>query len=151
MQLPDRRGISCDLCGMQYRDDFTYYSLDFRPVKFIDGRRPTINEILSQQVMTSLDACTKCMDDIKNIVMKNYAPTNVGVQCDLTGTRMTGSFTCAHCNVIEAKVSISKKRTTTYDRYVELYVKESALEDLKSKAEKVKKAASEWSTSAESK
>ena len=47
MQLKDRDGIACDICGTSYRTDFRYYSFDIRNIAVNNNLRPPISSILS--------------------------------------------------------------------------------------------------------
>lgn len=98
-------GIKCDLCGADHEQDFTYYSLDFKDVKVQDGRHVAAMKTLP--VSFSIDACVKCLKDLADAVGAHYAPTRDGVNCDLCGRQMRGSFSYHYCNISEATVRMS--------------------------------------------
>ena len=175
MQLSDKTGISCDSCGTSYRLDFTYYSLDFRQVDVVGNRRSDIDTIYNLPLSFSVDACEKCWAEMTIVIKKFYKPTTVGINCDLTGTKLTGNFSYFHCNVQKAVVKMSgqpyacdkcKAQTlkptevcacgnatfslvaemVVTDRYVELDVSEPAYRDIVNKAGQIRAIAGAWST-----
>lgn len=98
-------GVKCDLCGSEHEQDFTYYSLDFRDVKVQDGRHVTGMKQIP--VTFSLDACPKCVKLLADAVAAHYSPTRDGVNCDLCGTKMRGTFGYQYCSLTEAVVKMS--------------------------------------------
>lgn len=186
MQLKDRDGIACDQCGTTYKTDFLYYSFDFRLVPVQENRRPNIQQILNMQSTFSLDICVQCFEEIKQKVVENYSSImtanvkhrerrQVGVVCELTGVKQTGTFNYYHCNVVRVEVQMSgqpnvcvgcKKQTLdsdtpcscggtnfirlaatkTDDRHVEINLSEAAFRGMVDKAESMRKVAGEWQT-----
>lgn len=114
MQLSDRSGISCDLCGVNYRQDFTYYSFDFRPVTVVDNRRPSLDMIFSTTVSSSLDVCGACFKQITDTVithnksqMSDKRRQQIHVNCELTGNKLIGSYTYYYCCVATVHVQMA--------------------------------------------
>ena len=101
-------GIKCDLCKNILAGDFIYYSYDFKEVK--------VNENIiiprSQIVIFSLDVCLRCSERICTLVKTNYQPTIVGINCDICGCKLRGSFIYYYCDISEVKVSYSNSRLT---------------------------------------
>ena len=89
MQSHDRSGIVCDLCGSNHRLDFAYYSMDARQVTVRNNR---IVSDTGGPPVSSFDACTSCVELIKDAIRVNYRPTSSGVNCDLCDSRMRGDF-----------------------------------------------------------
>lgn len=176
MQLNDRSGISCDLCAIQYKTDFLYYSFDFILVD-----HPTSLElILSSDIVFSIDVCTNCFDTIKKSVIKNYKikmqkGNKVNV-CELTGEVMKQPEEYYYCVVSQVNVKISgqpnvcvKCKSKTFDndkvcikcegkdfikpalisadrRYVDIIISNKAYNNLRKQMESTRQAAGQWST-----
>lgn len=98
-------GIKCDLCGDEHETDFTYYSLDFKNIK-VEGKHYVTN-INSATIIFSADACQKCVSQLSELIQIHYTPTPVGVNCDLCGAKMRGSFDFMYCEISEAHVKLS--------------------------------------------
>lgn len=98
-------GIVCDQCGSSHDSDFIYYSLDFRHVKVTNNIYPT--GIGQSTVIFSLEACQKCLDKIGAVVKTRYAPTRIGINCDLCSNEYRGTFEFYYCTVQRAVVSMS--------------------------------------------
>jgi len=116
MQTNDKTGIGCDYCGTTYNIDFEYYSFDFFSYNSVDGRKPSIEQIIKSQAIFSLDICTSCFDKIGKVVIGNYSKNmskhrrmNVPAFCDWTGAQMSGTFDAYYCAVTKVKVSLSKQ------------------------------------------
>lgn len=114
MQLADKSGIKCDLCGKEYRHDFVYYSLDMKIVQVQNNRHPPGAHDLSvlDGPPVTLDACATCMLGMENATKANYKPTSTGVNCDLCGTQLRGSFSYYYCKVTKADVSMTGATAT---------------------------------------
>lgn len=110
MQISDRTGIACDHCGTQYKNDFTYYSWDLRPVTVNNGMRPQLSHIFHTHVIFSLDICTACFDKFKDDVIKHYMSgmdqrkRHAFTICELTGEKLTGTYDYYHIEVIRVNV-----------------------------------------------
>ena len=176
MQLKDRDGIACDICGTSYRTDFRYYSFDIRNIAVNDNLRPPIGSMLSSNVIFSLDVCEKCMGNVAEDVKKNYKAIKNAVCCDLTGKVLTGTFEFYFCQVVRADVKmtgqpnicvgcgahaavagepckdcgnkefIKPADTVVDDRYLDIYMCEKAYNEFVDKAMNVRKIAGQWST-----
>lgn len=114
MQLPERDGIACDLCGTTHRSDFSYYSFDMRPVTVTQNRRPSLDQIFHCQPVFSLDVCPACFTKVSDDIVKNYSKimspqrrTRIEVVCELSGKAMAGSYTYYHMNVTKVVVRIT--------------------------------------------
>jgi len=113
MQLKEKDGILCDLCGTVYKSDFSYFSWDFKQVEVIDNRRPSLNQLLRMQTVFSLDVCTLCWDKYKSKIIKNYATTMskvrkvpIGIVCDLSGVKLLGTFSYYYIEVTKVGVAM---------------------------------------------
>jgi len=111
MQLKDRDGIACDHCGTQYKNDFLYYSWDFRPVSVINGQRPPLNHIFRTQTCFSLDICTACFEKFKQQIIANYREgmdkKGLFTICELSGTKLTGTYNYYHIEVVRVNVRMT--------------------------------------------
>lgn len=105
MKLLNCVGIGCDRCGKPSRDEFTYYSFDFKLIEVITGRAKMAADSLP--VIYSLDCCALCMKEIGELAIKNYKSSIAAITCDLCGSSMSGTFSFYHCTVTEAKVSLA--------------------------------------------
>ncbi len=114
MQLIDRSGIACDLCGIQHKTDFSYYSFDYRSVQLMNNQRMPIDMILHNSITSSMDICPKCFEDIKTRVVSNYAKT-MGVKrvqqlvCEYTGKKITGTCEYYYCVVSKVDIKLSNQ------------------------------------------
>jgi len=117
MLLPTNDGVRCDRCGGTEKQDFTYYSYDFRELKVRITILPKPN--LRQPATFSLDICPKCMNEIGELIKKKYKPFPMtqdrrcpkGIFCDLTGTKISAGI-IYHCNIIKIDVHTSGMATT---------------------------------------
>jgi hypothetical protein len=111
MQLKDRDGIACDHCGTQYKNDFLYYSWDFRPVSVNSGQRPQLNHIFRTQISFSLDVCTSCFAKFKEQIVANYKSgmdqQGAFTICELTGTKLVGTYNYYHIEVTKVNVRMT--------------------------------------------
>lgn len=125
MQLADKSGIACDTCGMQYKQDFGYYSLDFKQVLVVNNRVPSLDMILGLKTAHSIDMCASCYDKMKEKIVFNYAAkmdkpkTNC---CELSNKPLFGNYTYYYCVVAEVIVKMTgqasvciKCKSTTLD------------------------------------
>ncbi len=153
MQLSDKSGIICDLCRTPFRDDFIYYSLDFRPVPISDNRKIPIDMIMQISVMLSIDACTMCFDKIKNDVIINYSVVRSKAHeavtiCELSGTSFTGNYTYHYVVVTRAAVNVVSKSMNTDQRHVEFNISDDVYREFVRKATDTAQAATianQWS------
>ena len=176
MQLKERDGIACDLCGTSYKTDFTYYSFDIRLLNVNNDMRPSLNSIFTHDVVFSLDVCEKCMDEMANTIKKKHKAMRKGICCDLTGKTMNGTFEYYHCQVTKALIKMTGQPNVCVncnyqtqdddklcpqcngdeflrpaavqsdDRYVDLDISEEAYKELVDKAINMRKIAGEWTT-----
>jgi len=176
MQLKERDGIACDLCGTSYKTDFTYYSFDIRLLNVNNDMRPPLNSIFTHDVVFSLDVCEKCMDEMANTIKKKHKAMRKGICCDLTGKTMNGTFEYYHCQVTKALIKMTGQPNVCVncnyqtqdddklcpqcngdeflrpaavqsdDRYVDLDISEEAYKELVDKAINMRKIAGEWTT-----
>lgn len=115
MLLDKKDGISCDICGAIYTNDFTYYSYDLRKTQVIDNTMNRIN--YKKHPDLSIDICQPCHTKFTDLIKKYYRPTpclpdrryNQGIYCELTGTHMKGTYSFYHVNVTNATVTMSHK------------------------------------------
>ena len=114
MQLTDKSGICCDICGMVYEADFTYYSFDFRYVSVIENRRQSIDSIIQSAIIFSIDICTNCFENTKNLIIKNYTKImgpkraqSSTIICDMTGQLLFGTYDYYYCVVAKIDVKLS--------------------------------------------
>jgi hypothetical protein len=114
MQLKERDGIACDLCGTTYKTEFTYFSWDFRQVQVNENIRPPVEQIFNMHIVFSLDVCTACWERFKPKIIKHYSAVMsstrrmpIGIICELSGKKMVGTFMYYHIAV--TKVSVSMK------------------------------------------
>lgn len=98
-------GVKCDLCGSDHAGDFTYCSLDVREVRAVANRNQAA--VASLPVMASLDACPKCVGELAESMRIHYAPTRVGVNCDVCPAQMRGDYTFYYVSVSSVKVEMS--------------------------------------------
>ena len=118
MLLPTNDGVRCDRCGSTERQDFTYYSYDFRELIVRETILPKPN--FRQAAIFSMDICTKCMGEIGELVKKKYKPFPImpdrrcpkGIHCDLTDTKIIRKGIIYHCHIIKISVHTSGMSTT---------------------------------------
>lgn len=98
-------GIKCDLCGVEHEGDFTYYSIDMKEVK-VQGNRP-VTGMKSIPVTFSMDGCADCVGKLTEAVRAHYSPTSEGVNCDLCGQKLRGSFSYWYSSLTQAIVRLT--------------------------------------------
>ena len=70
VQTNDMRGIQCDLCGAEYREQFTYFSGTLDKVD-VDGTRSKGEVAEVDKRFLDIDICEKCwLDHIKTKMME---------------------------------------------------------------------------------
>jgi ribosomal protein L32 len=175
MLLRDKTGIKCDLCGINYHTEFTYYSFDFRDVNIYGPSRPSLDMILKSPIGYSCDVCLSCFEGLKEKIIANNV-NRKSLRCDISGESLVSAKKYYYCVVSSAKVSMAKKlseckkcKQKTYDekicskcghngfvkmaditvdgRHVELTISQTAYDGLKSKALTVSH--SDWSSKSE--
>jgi ferredoxin len=65
----DRRGISCDLCGAEFRDTFDYYSAKIDKITVDASRQKTGVAEVDRRFM-DLDICDGCWEKTVEVVKK---------------------------------------------------------------------------------
>ena len=129
MQLAERDGIACDQCGMQCRQDFIYYSFDFRPVQVEANYKMSLDTILSGHPVFSADICPTCFDKLKTKIINQYSKimsaqrrTRIETYCELTGQTMVGTYIYYYVVVMKIDVKMTGQpsvclncKTTTFD------------------------------------
>jgi hypothetical protein len=90
-------GIVCDLCKIEVKSQFTYYSMDFRKVNVVN-HKPEIRSILLERIIKSIDCCENCGEEIKNRLIKNFKPTQ-SIYCELSGKDLNGTYVLYYCMV----------------------------------------------------
>lgn len=110
MQLESRDGIRCDNCGMESKQDFDYYSCDFRKVPVYNSSYIARSTVMRLPVAKSLDVCPMCWDRwAKAIVTNNRNISGKGVLCDLTGEVLHGDFVYYFCRVSSVSVRMKNQ------------------------------------------
>ena len=114
MQTSDRSGIACDHCGASYRNDFVYYSFDFRHITVTDGRMPGLDTLYHSQVVFSLDICTACFSTLSQHIIDNYKQVMSGTRrarpphiCELTGEKFGTNYSYYYCTATKVNVSMA--------------------------------------------
>lgn len=59
----DRRGIRCDFCGEEYRDEFDYYSLRIDKV-VVNSKIQKTGVVSVDRRMLDFDICEKCYQEM---------------------------------------------------------------------------------------
>ena len=160
---------------MIYRNDFVYYSFDFRCVSIYNNRKPPLNDIINSHIVFSSDICTSCFEPIKNNVLKHNSNSIKSIFCEMTGNRLVGNCECYYCVVSKISVKLSgqpfvclKCKSKTFeggrcpkcnntdfikmaqmnvdDRFVEIMMCYDAYKEFLSKSEIVRKTAGQWTT-----
>ena len=63
----DKRGIECDLCGAEYKENFIYYSGILDKVDVNAARATSITEV--DKRFLDIDMCQKCWQDMKERIL----------------------------------------------------------------------------------
>lgn len=176
MQLSSRDGIVCDYCGAVYTNDFTYYSFDFKSVSVISGRVPSLQSLLSESTVLSMDICPECFNTISNkIVQNNKKMSKNNRICEWSGQTLSGNYDLYYCVVTKADVRLSGQpnicskcghqtfedgpcskcnggdftrpaSVSSDQRHLEFQLSEESYIHFSEKIQNVRKIASEWST-----
>ena len=106
MLLPERDGILCDLCGIEYKSQFTYYSVEGQKIEVLSSRKT----ILPLGKELDLDTCEDCyekmLDRCRTALAKMPNP-GVTIGCELCGTILRGDF--SYIQLVFAKVDVDIK------------------------------------------
>lgn len=176
MQLPDKSGIACDMCGMSHSNDFTYYSMDCKQVSVYSGRLPSLESLLRLRTTHSLDICPACFSDMKeSLVAVNAKRANKPkvVFCELSGAVLSGNYEYYYCVVAEVSVRINNNgaicakckspsngkpckcgsidfirpaTVTPTYRYVEFGASHNAMQDMITKMNAIRTKNNQWTT-----
>ena len=67
----DKRGIECDTCGAEYRENFTYYSCTLDKIDVSAARSSSDNSGSDvEKRFLDLEICEKCWGDMKARMME---------------------------------------------------------------------------------
>lgn len=114
MQLNDKTGIACDLCSLQHKQDFSYYSFDYRLVEVFNNQRVALEQLLYYPITSSMDICPACFETIKAKIISNYqrlAPKKV-VYCEVSGEILKNNYIYYYCVVSKVEVKMSGQPNT---------------------------------------
>jgi hypothetical protein len=100
---------------MKYTQDFYYFSYDFRKVHVNSNYMAQLQ--YSTQTELALDVCEQCHGKFTELVKKQYKPSECmpgrnyhkGIHCDMTSTKMVGTYDFYHCVITKADVRMSHK------------------------------------------
>ena len=111
MQLQTNDGIRCDGCGMDVKEDFTYYSIDFRNGKSKYGQHLPLTDLQQTEIIDTFDYCSKCAEKIQDKVVeinKDMSGKKTGFRyCDLTNSDLAVPESYQYASVTKAKVKHS--------------------------------------------
>jgi hypothetical protein len=105
MQLDDKTGISCDLCGSAHREDFDYHSFDARKIVVYNNLKPSLNEMINSKVADSFDVCADCMEKLSFKIVANNTPPNNS--CEVSSKNFYGSYVFYYVVVSNVSVKMS--------------------------------------------
>lgn len=147
MLLSTKNGIVCDACGMGVIEKFTYYSFDLQEVIVKNSVVPALQNVTIP--IFSFDICQHCMENIKATIIKCYRPTRItpgrqcpqGIFCDLTGRHLSGDFTCynACVSIVAVDTNLTPAAKVMDPKYLELWISDTAFEQLKARAIELRK------------
>lgn len=124
MQLETKDGISCDICTMQYKLDFTYYSFDFK--KLPNSKQyPPLNQILNFKNSASIDVCAICFNSIKSRILNNYNPIKHMTYCEYTGNQLVDPYYCV-VTMVTVTNNQKKMRSVIDPRHLEFIISSSS-------------------------
>jgi hypothetical protein len=114
MQLPSKDGIRCDGCGMIFRDDFTYHSIDFKSAKTKYGQHLSLSELQYADIVGSYDYCSICTEKIFDQIVKingSASGRKTGLRyCDFTNSDlMQGSQLYYYASITQVNVKLAGK------------------------------------------
>lgn len=136
-------GIKCDLCGAEYRHQFTYYSYDFYDYRV--GLKPdSIQNTLSGKIILSVDVCEICHKTNCDLIIKNNAIIHKLVKCDLSGVVLAPNLIHKYCIVDEAVVNLTNKNISIDKRILDIVVSDTAYKSMVDKITNISKV-NEWS------
>ena len=102
MQIKNSIAISCDHCGSICKDNFIYYSFDFKEIDFKNNTPSSI--------LLSLDICDKCTEKYLASILNNNSKNNTNrLICEINGDPIISNY----YSVSIAKVKVSSERLRT--------------------------------------
>lgn len=143
MKTLDNSGIKCDLCGAEYKHQFTYYSYDFYDYRV--GPKPdSIQNTLSGKVILSIDVCEKCHKIHCDLIIKNNTVIKKLIKCDLSGVILTPNLIHKYCIVDEAIVNLTNKNISIDKRVLDIVISDTTYKSMIDKIANMNKV-NEWS------
>ena len=107
MKSRTSNGITCDKCGIDLSDNFTYFSHDLKKVSQTKMRLDYF-ALKHLAVTESYDLCTMCDNHIRDEVIKNHEVTNRlknDFHCDISGVPLNTLDNYYH--VVVSKVDVN--------------------------------------------
>lgn len=107
MFLKTKDGISCDVCGTIYKDNFAYYSFESTLIA-VDSKNLAVQQ---HHKDLDLDVCEKCYLNAESKVKKNISKVVVPntIKCDFCPTILKGSFNYHRMLIHRVLVDSSQK------------------------------------------
>ena len=151
MQLPTKDGIKCDGCGLQFNEDFTYYSIDFRSAKSKFGQHLSLRDLDSSPMVDTFDYCSLCYEKLQEKIVEINQKTSQKTgsrYCDLSGqdlmllknyyyATVTGAtvkqtgvpFTCEQCGLqAHSPTTVCKCGSVKYVRKADVHTDKKLIE-----------------------
>ena len=97
-------GINCDFCGDEVKNDFIYYSFDFKPMQ----KNIVWHE--GKDVVLSADLCERCMELFRQRLLSVAGTTvQTATRCDVSGCDCAADSLFYKCHITKVSVDISSQ------------------------------------------
>jgi len=115
-KLTSNDGISCDLCNLQFKNEFVYYNYDLVKTYIVNKFQPSIFNIQRKPEL-QVDVCSNCNSLFTDRVVKNNINKTKMAFCELTGILLDDGPAYV-VFVSEINVNIYKKSVKTDYNYL---------------------------------
>jgi hypothetical protein len=158
MRLPTNDGIACDKCSLQCRNDFTYYSLEFRQATVHQNHRPALDSVLCTRPILEADFCPLCFGKISNTVIEINSSKIIlpvrraipGIICELSGKAVQGTYKYMYVTAAQIEVrnaSGNKPQIRSTERLLEFVICEDIYQQQFAElVQKTQPKVNQWST-----
>ena len=112
-KLKSNDGISCDVCGMQFKSCFTYFNYDFVKILISGSMIPSVFGI-TKNIEFQRDLCENCHDNNSLKIVNNNKSRLKHAICELSGVKIIDDFAYY---VFVTKLTVNLKKSNAVSRF----------------------------------